>query len=180
MISTLVRASRWALIIAIVMLTGCSTSTPSAPSRPIDVSGTWTGEETFTSITGGDCLGPALQGVVGLPSQFRATLTQSGSRVTAVLDINHTGGVCDYEGTIDGDTLVITSLRCRDTRAADITCSAGVSRDLVLRMESLRATVSSDTIRGTASEIDDVLISRMPTLLEPLVSASSFVLTRSR
>src|SRR4051794_10354020 len=53
----------------VIVLTGCSSSSPSTPSRPVDVSGTWTGEQTFTSISGGDCLGPALQDVVGLPSQ---------------------------------------------------------------------------------------------------------------
>jgi hypothetical protein len=120
-----------------------------------------------------------LQGAVGLPSQFRATLAQSGNKVTGVLDINHTGGVCDYEGRIDGDALVIASVSCRETRADDITCSADAMRDLVLRTETMTATVSGDTIRGTAAETDDVFISGTTTPLDPLVSASSFVLTRN-
>jgi hypothetical protein len=52
-------------------------------------------------------------------------------------------------------------------------------RDLVLRTETMTATVSGDTIRGTAAETDDVFISGTTTPLDPLVSASSFVLTRN-
>jgi hypothetical protein len=162
------------------VLTGCSSSPPSSPTiRPADVSGTWAGEETFTSITGGECLGPALQDAIGLPSQFKATLTQSGNKVAGVLDINHTGGVCDYEGTINGNALVIMSVRCRETRADGITCSADAMRDLVLRTESLQATVNGDRILGTAAETDDVFVSGTTISLNPLVTVSSFVLTRN-
>jgi hypothetical protein len=121
-----------------------------------------------------------LQGAVGLPSQFGATLAQSGNAVAGVLDINHTGGVCDYQGTVEGDALVIASVRCRETRASGITCSADAIRDLVLRSEMMRATVSGDTIRGTAAETDDVFITGTTTALDPLVTASSFLRTRTR
>ena len=167
------------LLVIGIVLTGCSSSSPSSPSPVVDVSGTWTGEETFTSITGGECIGPALQGAIGLPSQFKATLTQSGNKVAGVLDINHTGGVCDYEGTINGSALVIASVRCRETRADGITCSADAMRDLVLRTEALQATASGDEIRGTAAETDDVFVSGTTISLNPLATVSSFVLTRN-
>lgn len=166
------------LLVIAITLTGCSSSSPFRPSPAVDVSGTWTGEETFTSITGGECLGPTLQEAIGLASQFEATLAQSGNTVTGVLDINHTGGVCDYEGTINGKALVIASVRCRETRADGITCSADAMRDLVLRTEALQATVNGNEIRGTAAETDDVFVSGTTILLNPLITVSSFVLTR--
>ena len=73
-----------------------------APSIP-QVSGVWLGEQTVGSFTGGECLAPVFQELLGFPSQFHATLVQSGNSVTASSDIDHTGAVCTLQGHHRGE-----------------------------------------------------------------------------
>jgi hypothetical protein len=177
--------SRGALPIAAVVfavfglstLPACTSAIPGIPSPP-DLTGAWIGEQTLTDLSGGDCLGPALQDVLGLPSQFHATLAQSGNKLTASLDIDHTGGRCDYEGSIVGDSLVLTMVDCHGAKGIGLSCPAGGVRDLVLQSESLQAKVNGGTIRGTATEADDVRVSGMSTSVGLLIGTSSFNLIR--
>jgi hypothetical protein len=105
-------------------LPACTSATPGTPSPP-DLTGTWIGEQTLRSLSGGDCLASALQGVLNLPSQFHATLAQSGNTLTASLDIDHTGGVCDYNGSIDGDSLMLTMVGCHGAKGMGLSCPTG-------------------------------------------------------
>jgi hypothetical protein len=163
--------------LGMLLHSGCGSSSSQAPS-PADVSGVWLGEQTLTSFTGGECLAPVFQDLVGYPSQFRATLTQSGTSVTATLDIDHTGSICTYTGSIEGDALVLTTTSCSAPRVLAVPCASGSARGLLLQSEKLRATLSGNRIVGTAVEDDNVVASGSSDVVGPLVANGSFSLSR--
>jgi len=113
-------------------------------------------------FTGGECLAPVFQELLGFPSQFHATLVRSGNSVTASSDIDHTGAVCTFKGTIVGNSLVLTETGCSETHTTALGCPNGDVRDLVPESESLHATIDGDRITGTAIETDGVIVSGTP------------------
>jgi hypothetical protein len=162
-----------------VLLAACgSIHAPTPTPTPAQASGVWLGEQTVTNFTGGECVAPGFEGFVGLPSQFHATLTQSGASLTGTLDIDHTGGVCTYAGTIDGNALQLTATGCTASKAVAFRCPNGALRDVLQGSEVLHATVEGNTITGTALEIDNVVVSGTSDSVATLVSQSSFTLTR--
>jgi hypothetical protein len=162
-----------------VLISGCGSSPQTRPSpSPAQLSGVWTGEQTVTDFTGGECLGSAFEGFVGLPSQFHATLTQSGNSLTATLDIGHTGDVCTYTGTIEGSALQLTVTSCTESKTVGLRCANGALRDVLPASEAVHATAEGNTITGTALEIDNVVVAGTSDSVGALVSHSSFALTR--
>jgi len=176
--------NRWkrSLIIACLGLraltaAGCGSAPPTMPSPP-DLSGAWIGEQTLASFSGGECLAPVFEDLLGFPSQFRANLTQSGTRVTATLDIDHTGSVCTYAGTIQGNTLDLTTTSCTGTRVVAVTCPNGAVRGLVPVSESIHATIDGGNLAGNATENDAVVESITLNNVGTLVGNSTFTLIR--
>lgn len=165
------------LMTGVSLWTGCGSSQSTAPS-PSQIAGTWLGEQRLTSLSGAECLAPALDDLLKLPSQFHATLTQSGVSVTAVLDIDHTGSVCTFTGPLDGNTLVLTQIGCSGTRTLALPCANGAMRDLLPASETIHATINGGTIAGIAAENDNVLVSGTGDRVAVLVAESSFTLTR--
>ena len=160
-----------------LLSSGCSSSPPVTPSNA-QVSGVWLGEQTVRKFTGGECLAPVFQELLGFPSQFHATLVQSGNSVTASSDIDHTGAVCTFKGTIVGNSLVLTETGCSETHTTALGCPNGDVRDLVPESESLHATIDGDRITGTAIETDGVIVSGTPDRAGTFVGTSSFEMTR--
>jgi hypothetical protein len=149
------------------------------PTPAVHISGDWLGEETVASLDGGECLAPALEkDLVGLPSQFTGTLTQAGFSVTATLDIDHTGAVCNYSGTIDGNSLTLDVTGCMGTHGPPVGCPAGGARDLILLAEHVTAVIADDRISGTFAEMDNILISGSTTSVGTLGTRGSFTLVR--
>lgn len=161
-----------------ILFSGCGSATPAtAPSAP-QVTGAWLGEQRITAMTGGECVGAALQDQIGLPSQFHASLTQDGSRVTAILDIDHTGDVCTYTGNLAGTTLDLTAADCSESRLVGFRCPNGGLRDVRPKSASLHATLTGTTIAGTASETDTVFAAGTSDPIDSWVIGSSFTLAR--
>ena len=134
---------------------GCGSYQPNAPSPP-QISGSWVGEQQLTTVSGAECLAATFDDRLKRPSQFHATLTQSGASVTATLDIDHTGSVC---------TLALA-------------CVNGAMRDLLPASETIHATIDNGTITGFAAENDDVVESGKGERVSVLVAESSFRLAR--
>lgn len=118
------------------------------------------------------------QDLLGFPSQFHATVTQSGNSVMATLDIDHTGSSCTYTGSIAGNALVLTATSCTGTKVLAVPCSNGAVRGLLPQSEILRATVNGNSIFGSAVEDDNVIDSGTSNSVGTLVGNSSFTLTR--
>jgi hypothetical protein len=80
-----------------------SSSSPTRPTPTPDISGAWVGELTVTAFEGGERLAAAFHDIAGLPGEFNASLAQSGTHATGTMDIGHTGAVCSFDGSIDGN-----------------------------------------------------------------------------
>ena len=157
---------------------GASSSSPARPSPPTDISGAWLGELTLTTFEGGECLAAAFHDITGLPGQFNASLAQSGSHVTATMDIGHTGAVCSCDGSIDGNQLVLNATSCAGPKNVAIPCPNDSLRGLLPEAASLRATVGDNRVDGRAIEDDNVVLSGTSTSLGHFTGVSSFILTR--
>jgi len=159
------------------MCWGCGSSSPITPSTP-NVTGVWIGEQTLKSFTGGECLATLFDDLLGFPAQFHATLAQSGHAVIATSDIDRTGDVCNYTGSLDGNVLVLRATSCTEAGTVGLRCTNGALRDLLHASVSLRATVNGDGITGTALEIDNVVVSGSTGNVGMLSGNSSFTLKR--
>ena len=169
-------------VFAVLILCGCGSSpaTPTPPSPPLIPQGsTWLGEQTVTSTTGGECLGALFDDAyLGLPSQFHATLTQSGTNVVASTDIDHIGGVCGLAGSLNGNDLVMGTTGCNPPNRAQYSCAGAGARELVVSSLKLDAHVDGDRITGTAVETLNVVLPGTSTSVGTLVTISSLTLTR--
>jgi len=164
-------------LVLVLAMAACRSSTPTAPSMP-DVSGAWLGEVTLTDFDGGECLAGTFHDIAGLPGQFHATLAQTGTRVTATMDIDHTGAVCTFTGSVQGDQLLLSTTNCTDPKILALPCSNGAIRGLLPDAESLRATVADTGIVGTAVENDKVVVSGTTNSVGQFTGRSAFVLSR--
>jgi len=169
------------IVVALFVASSCgSSSSPITPTPPVSpISGDWLGEETVASLSGGECLTSALQkDLVGYPSQFSGSFTQAGARVTATLDIDHTGAVCTYSGTIDGSALNMDMTSCTSTHSLAVSCPEGGARDLLLQAEHVAGTIAGDRITGTFTEMDAMFVSGSRTSVGTLGTIGSFTLMR--
>jgi hypothetical protein len=166
-----------ALIIVGLLTPACGSRGVTAPS-PAQVAGVWLGEQTIASLTGGECLAGPLEDLVGLPGQFHATITQSGTSITATLDIDHTGAVCTYTGIVSGDSIDLHATACTPSKQLALQCSSGDLRDVRQVSEVVHGTVQGSTIAGVAVETDNVLVSGTTTSIGPLIFSTTITLTR--
>lgn len=170
-----VACARWGLAL-FLFVPGCS-STSVHPSV-LDVSGAWVGEVTLNDFDDGECLAQTFHDIAGLPGEFHANLAQVGSRVTATMDIDHTGALCTFEGTLSVDQLTLSASSCTGTKTHSLACANGVLRGLLPGTETLHATASVDRIEGSAVENDTVVLSGTQSTVGRFVGRSSFVLMR--
>jgi len=171
----------WRLVTCamVFIAASCSSSTPSRPSSPVpDISGAWVGEVTLTQFDGGECLATTFHDIAGLPGQFHASLSQAGTHVTATMDIDHTGAACTFDGSIDGNQLVLHATRCSGTKTLAVPCSNGDVRGLLPDVESLQGTIGDGRIDGKSVENDNVVVAGTPTSVGRFNGSSSFILQR--
>jgi len=161
-----------------LLWSACSPSSPTRPTPPADISGAWVGELTLTSFEGGECLAAAFHDIAGLPGEFHASLSQSGTHVTATMDIGHTGAVCGFEGSIDGTQLLLNAISCTGTKTVAVPCPNDSPRGLLPESVALHATVGNNRVDGNAVENDDVVLSGTSTRVGHFTGANSFILTR--
>ena len=159
-------------------MSGCgSSSAPAAPS-PRQVSGAWLGEQTATAFADGECLAPVLQDIVGLPGQFHAAIDQSGTALSATLDIDHAGAVCTYSGTVEGQSVDLVQISCTQPTQGVVTCGNGARRSLRPLSERLHATLAAASLAGTAVEQDEVLDAETGRVVSVLQITGTFTLAR--
>jgi hypothetical protein len=155
-----------------------SSSSPTRPTPTPDISGAWVGELTLTTFEGGECLAAAFHDIAGLPGEFNASLAQSGTHVTATMDIGHTGAVCSFDGSVDGNQLVLNATSCTGPKTLAVPCPNDTPRGLLPESETLRATVGNSRVDGNATENDNVVLSGTSTSVGHFTGTSSFILTR--
>jgi hypothetical protein len=175
------RVSFTCLAFVLFLTSSCGSSySPASPAPPVpQLSGDWLGEVTVTSLDGGECLAPALQkDLVGFPGQFTGRVTQAGANLSVTLDIDQTGAICTYAGTINGNSITLDKTSCTRANVSAVSCPAGGARELVLQAEHLTATISGDRISGTFAETDIILVSGSDTSVGTLATSGPFILMR--
>jgi hypothetical protein len=175
------RHAIFGFLFALLSASACGSSgSYTTPTPPVpQISGNWLGEETVASLEGGECLGPPLQkDLLAFPGQFSGSFMQTGSSVTATLDIDHTGAVCNYSGTIDGSSLTLDMTGCTATSGLAVSCPEGGARSLLLLSEHVTAVIAGDRISGTFAETDTILISGSTTSVGTLGTKGPFTLMR--
>jgi hypothetical protein len=169
----------FASIVLLLVASACRSHSPSGPTPArLTIGGAWDGEQTVVSVTGGECLGPPLQDIVGVPSQFHAAIAQDGAALTATLDIDHLGASCTFEGSIDADVFELHATSCTESKQVGLTCDGGERRDILGSSATLRGTVAGDRITGMAIENDTVVSSGTTSPVGALVLTSTATLFR--
>ena len=98
---------------------------------------------TLTSVSGGACLGTALQASVGNRDIFAALIQQSGTTLTASLNSQGNQTSCSYTGTVSGTTVSLSLSSCQAGRVAAVRCADGTGYDLQLVGDRITAQASS-------------------------------------
>lgn len=151
------------LIAAAVLVSACGGGSkgPSSPSTPsiAQVGGLWRGTVTLTSVTGGECVGTALQAFVGTSFDYTLSITQAGSSLTATSTDLSDGTTCSWSGTAGANSLVLNATRCDAAVVIGIQCGNGALRDVQLTASVISVNVSGSSITGTYSDTANVFIS---------------------
>jgi hypothetical protein len=118
------------------------------------VSGTWTGTETVSSITGGpDCFAE-VQPLINVQDTLSVVTAQNNTSLASTITSTRTGQVCTYSGTAGLNSMTLTGGTCTPN-LVQLTCS-GNPRDVYLASRTFTGTVNGSTVAGTTAEQWDV------------------------
>lgn len=148
--------TRSLVVVALALLVAsCGSETPTAPSIA-QVAGVYTGSLRTTAVTGGECLGAALQGSIGTSSPITASFTQNGAAISATIASQATGLNCSLSGTADSSTIALTLTSCQ---AGNFSVACGTGGRLALVVGgSATGTASGSTITGTYAQTYNVQV----------------------
>ena len=114
----------------------------------------------MTGFEDGECLEPLFEGLVGVPMQFHASMTQTGTSVAATMTLDHSGAVCTFAGSVDTGILVLALTSCTPPAVTAVSCAGGLSRGLHVNGLVVTALMNDiDALSGSALETDDVVSS---------------------
>lgn len=170
------------IILSLLLFPACGggDSSPTSPSssQVAQVGGVWNVTTTYTSVTGGECLAPALQTAIGTTDRGTMQITQSGSSLTATFTSNSSGGSSSYQGTAGASSIALNALSCTACNLIGATCSNGARRDFRLQTGGVNATVRGNTATGTGAETYNVFVAGTNTTVGTLIINSSFSATK--
>lgn len=149
-------------IFAVVVLVGCGSDSPTAPSaqqpqQPAQVSGLWAFTGTVTSVSGGECFATAFQALIGERSSGTIQIQQTGASLTATVTDNGTGGSCTYSGTAGATSVALNTTSCTASDAIGARCPNGALRDVRLQTGAFNASLSGGVMSGTVAETYNVI-----------------------
>jgi hypothetical protein len=98
---------------------------------------------TLTSVSGGACVGAALQSSIGNRDIFAALIQQSNTGLTASLNSQGNQTSCSYTGTVAGATVSLSLSSCQAGRIAGVRCADGSRYDVQLLTDRISAQASS-------------------------------------
>ena len=173
-------------LIAIAALSSCGDSSPTLAFpggvKIADVAGVWSYTSRLASITGGECFGPLLQSTIGSADTGTISITQLGVNLTAMARSNSDGSSCEYTGTASESSIALVWRSCGAANVFPISCTDGAQRELILRTNTISASVSGtvglSTASGTQVEKYDVVVSGIGTGVGTLTASSSFAATK--
>jgi hypothetical protein len=98
---------------------------------------------TLTSVTGGACVGGALQASLGNRDIFAAVIQQSSTSLTATISSQGNQTSCSYSGSATGTSVTLNLSSCQAGRVAAFRCPDGTRYDLQLTADRITAQASS-------------------------------------
>ena len=98
---------------------------------------------TLTSVSGGACVGSALQASVGSRDIFAALIQQSNADLTASLNSQGNQTSCSYSGTVTGATVSLSLSSCQAGRVVGVRCADGTRYDVQLLTDRITAQAGS-------------------------------------
>jgi hypothetical protein len=137
-----ITAVRGLLILGLLAASCGDGATPAGPSVE-RVSGVWMAHATLTSVSGGACVGSALQASIGSRDIFAALVQQSNTSLTASLNSQGNQTSCSYTGTLTGTSVSLSLNGCQAGRVAGVQCADGMRYDLQLTADRITAQASS-------------------------------------
>ena len=131
------------LLVALVACACGDGSTPSSPSVE-RVSGVWMSHATLTSVSGGACVGSALQAAsIGNRDIFAASIQQSNTSLTGTVSSQGNQTSCSYTGSVSGSAVTLNLSSCQAGRVTAFRCADGTRYDLQLVADRISAQASS-------------------------------------
>jgi hypothetical protein len=160
------------LLLALVVSACGDGSTPAGPSVE-RVSGVWMAHATLTSVTGGACVGSALQSSVGNRDIFAALIQQSNSSLTATVNSQGNQTSCSYTGTAAGATVNLSLSSCEAGRVTAFRCADGTRYDLQQLGDRISAQATSAG-PGTSTSTWNVMVAGTTTPVAVLTLSAEF------
>jgi len=136
-------AVRGSLLLLALLVCACGDgSTPSGPSVE-RVSGVWMAHATLTAVTGGGCVGSALQASLGNRDIFAALIQQSNTSLTGTVSSQGNQTSCSYTGSVSGAVVTLSLSSCQAGRVTAVRCADGTQYDLQLVADRISGQASS-------------------------------------
>ena len=130
------------LLALLVCACGDGGSTPSGPSVE-RVSGVWMAHATLTAVTGGGCVGSALQASLGNRDIFAALIQQSNTSLTGTVSSQGNQTSCSYTGSVSGAVVTLSLSSCQAGRVTAVRCADGTQYDLQLVADRISGQATS-------------------------------------
>ena len=111
---------------------------------------------TLTSVSGGACVGSALQSSIGSRDIFAALIQQSNTDLSASLTSQGNQTSCSYSGTATGTTISLSLSSCQAGRVVGVRCADGTRYDVQIVADRVTAQASSGG-PGTSTSTWNVL-----------------------
>ena len=136
--------ARGSLLLLALLVCACGDggSTPSGPSVE-RVSGVWMAHATLTTVSGGGCVGSALQTSLGNRDIFAALIQQSNTSLTGTVSSQGNQTSCSYTGSVSGAAVTLSLSSCQAGRVTAVRCADGTQYDLQLASDRMSGQASS-------------------------------------
>jgi hypothetical protein len=128
---------------------------------------------TLTSVSGGACVGSALQSSIGSRDIFAAHIQQTNTALTATVTSSGNQTSCTYTGTVAGTTVNLSLTSCQAGRVAAFRCADGTRYDLQLVADRVTGQASSGA-PGTSTSTWNVLTPGSPAPVGVLTLSAEF------
>jgi hypothetical protein len=151
---------------------------PTEPTPVAQVAGVWSYRVTLSGVSGGECVGAALQSLVGSTTTGTIQISQSGGSLTATTTNDDDGSNCTYTGTAGSNSFALNGNSCSIGVITGLMCPNGAARDIRIQTLGINATVSGSGANGTSAETWNVFVAGTASGVGPMTFNGNFTATR--
>ena len=172
------------VIIGVLLTLGVAacggSSSPSEPTPTyVNAAGLWTGSQTLTSVTDGECVGDAYRALqLNHQIAFTLQISQNVGALTAVATATATGVTTNYTGTAAASSFTLNVTPPVGVTISGFGCSDGQLRDLQLTAGTIMANVAGNSATGTFTFTYNVLLAGTQTSVGIMQLGGTTTITR--